>query len=105
MKRMKPFPARRVYLWLGVFLGLVAAAFLAPRLFASKGEGFAPAGEAVLMFLALCAAALGVSAFLFAGAWRARRELTPAARVAGLAPLPLAALGCLGLWLFLSYSG
>jgi hypothetical protein len=83
-----------------VFVGLLVAAFIVPR-FAPRGEGFAPAAEATLIFLSILLLAVAVAA------WQAARTLQHHARLSsrdrwlGYLPALIGVTGFIGLiaWL------
>lgn len=81
---------------------LLAAAFVVPR-FMPRGEGFAPAVGAVLVFLAILFAATLVGVWLAAWTFRDRATLPPAGRWLGYGPAVLGVVGLGWLVVFLRY--
>lgn len=85
--------------WCGI---LLLAAFVVPR-FVPAGEGFAAAATASLVFLAMLLFTTLATLYLLVRTLRAFAQLSPAARVCGIAPAAIMLVGMAGLLLFLGY--
>jgi len=89
---------------LSALCGLLAAAsFVVPRFVASPEGGLAAGTSAVMVFFAMLLATAIFSLYPLAVTVRCYKHISPAARVAGLAPSCILAIALLSLLLILAY--
>lgn len=98
-----PKPERRIYRLAALCGFLVALSLVVPRFVTNPEGGFAAGANAVLTLLAMLLAAALVSLYLLATTVRSYRELSPAARLAGIGPACVLVLALASLVLFLGY--
>ncbi len=93
---------RRVLRLAGIWLALAVASLLLPRL-APPGEGFAPAGTAIIVLAGGLLLSALLALVLLAQTLRLRGSLGFAARVCGIAPAVVTLGALLALWALLGY--
>jgi hypothetical protein len=82
---------------------LAAAALVVPRFVPNQEGGFASAASAILAFLAILFVAALLSLYLLAITLKARQDLAPLAKAAGIAPAVLLVGALVFLIAFLQY--
>jgi hypothetical protein len=81
---------KRIYLLSGVWVFLTTLAFIIPRFVPNREGGFASAGTAILVFLAMWLVSVVLSLCVLVVTLRAYREVSLLPRLAGIAPSVIA---------------
>lgn len=89
--------ASRIYRLSAVCVFMVAMSLIVPRFVPGTGEGLAAGASAVMTFLIMLAVALLFSLYLLTVTMRRFRELPMLARLAGVGPSVVLALGLMGI--------
>ena len=100
---LRPKPERRIYRLAALCGFLAALSLVVPRFVTNPEGGFASGASAVLALLAMLLVTSLLSLYLLGITVRAYRELSPAARIAGIGPSCVLVLALVSLVLFLGY--